>query len=98
MDWQVNVVLEFEMKVVGRRPVAASGGLGDDGENSYAAVLLGKIPISIGWAQRQTMPMACACYVGCVLELLLLARWRGEPKCCKLRNGHFCQATSLIPT
>jgi hypothetical protein len=94
MDWQVNVILEFETKAVGRRPVAASGGSGDEGENSYAVSLLGKIPISIGRVQRRTMPMACACYVGCVLELLLLARWRGEPKCCELQNGHFCQGLS----
>jgi hypothetical protein len=98
MDWQVNIVLEVETKAVGRRPVAASGGLGDEGENSYAAALLGKILISIGGAQQWTMPMVCACYVGCMLELLLLARWRGELKCCELQNGCFCQGLSLIPT
>jgi hypothetical protein len=84
MDWQVNVISEFETKAVGRRSVATLGGSRDEGENSYAAALLGKIPISIGPVQRHTMPMTYACYVGCVLELLLLATWRREPKCCKL--------------
>ncbi len=51
MDWQVNVILEFETKAVERRPVAALGGLGNEGKNSYAAALLGKIPILVGWAQ-----------------------------------------------
>ncbi len=74
MDWQINVISEFDRKAVGWRLVAALGCLGYEGENSYAAALLGKIWISIGRAQRRTMLMACVHYVGCVLELLLLAR------------------------
>ncbi len=69
---------------VGRRPVAASGGLGDEGENAYAAALLGKIPILIGRARRRIMPMTCACYVSCVLGLLSLIGWHREPECDEL--------------
>jgi hypothetical protein len=78
--------------------VVASGGPRDEGENAYAAALLGKIPISIGWARRRTMPMACACYVGCVLGLLSLIGWCREPECNKLQNSCFCRVLSLIPT
>jgi hypothetical protein len=44
---------------VGWQLVAASGGLVNEGENTYTAALLGKIPILIGRAQRRMMPMAC---------------------------------------
>jgi hypothetical protein len=64
----------------GRRLVVVSGGPVTEGENTYTAALLGKIPILIGKAQRRTMPMACTCYGGYVLELLSLAGWRREPK------------------
>ncbi len=68
------------MMAVGWRPVVGLGGPVNEGENTYTAALLGKIPILIGRVQQWTMPMACTCYGGCVLELLLLAGWRREPK------------------
>jgi hypothetical protein len=55
--------------------VVALSGPGDEEEDVYTAVLLGKFPILIGWVQRWTMSMACSCYVGCVLALLLLGGW-----------------------
>ncbi len=64
-------------------------GPGDEEDNAYTAALLGKFPILIGWAQRQAMPTACTCYVGYVLELLLLVGWWEEREHNKLQNGHF---------
>jgi hypothetical protein len=47
-------------------------------ESNYAAAALAKNQISIGRAQRQTMPMACVRYGGCVVGLSTLAVLRGE--------------------
>ncbi len=62
----------------------ASGGPGDEKEDAYTAVLLGKFLILIGQVQQRTMPMACSCYIGCDLALLLSGGWRGERKSSKL--------------
>ncbi len=49
----------------------ASGGPGNEREDAYTAVLIGKFLILIGQARWQTMPMACSRYIGCDLALLL---------------------------
>jgi hypothetical protein len=48
---------------------------------TYAAMLLGKIPILTGRAWRRMSSMVYTCYGGCVLGLLLLASCRKELGC-----------------
>jgi hypothetical protein len=65
---------------------------------TYAATLLGKIPISTGRAWRQMSSMVYTCYGGCVLGLLLLASCCKELGCGGLCIGIFLEVPSLIPT
>ncbi len=58
-------------------------------ESNYAAAALAKNQISIGWAWRRTMPMACVHYGGCVVGLSTLAVLRGERESNELRIGLF---------
>ncbi len=58
-------------------------------ESNYAAAVLAKNQISIGWAQRRTMPMACVCYGGCVVGLSTSAVLRGEHESNELQIGSF---------
>jgi hypothetical protein len=48
--------------------------------NSYAATMLGRNPISTGWARWRTMLMVDARYGGCVIKLLALVGWHEEPE------------------
>ncbi len=66
--------------------------------NSYAATMLGRNPISTGWAQRRAMLMVDARYGGCVTGLLALVGWRKEPEHSELRISIFWGVLSLIPT
>jgi hypothetical protein len=65
---------------------------------TYAAMSLGKIPISTGRAWRRMLLMAYTCYGGCVLGLLLLASCRKELGCGRLQIGIFLEVPGLIPT
>ncbi len=58
-------------------------------ESNYAMAGLAKNQILIGWARRQTMPMACVCYGGCVVGLSTLAVLRGEHESNELQIGLF---------
>jgi hypothetical protein len=62
---------------------------GGGGENAYAASVLGKNQILTGRARRQTMPIACVCYGGCVIRVLVLVDWHEEPESGGLQIGCF---------
>jgi hypothetical protein len=76
----IGATAGFESVAVGRRPMASRVVQGMMRRTTYASMLLGKIPISTSWAQRRAMPMVYARYGECIIGLLALAGWRGEPK------------------
>jgi hypothetical protein len=85
----INASAGFELMAVGRRSMAAWMAWGMMRETTYAAMMLGKNPISTRWARRRAMPMVYVCYGGRAIGLLFLAGWREEPKNSKLRIGCF---------
>jgi hypothetical protein len=69
---------------VGQWSVVVLGGPRDEEENAYAAALLAKFLIVIGWVQRRVVPMVCYRYLGCVLVLLLLGGGWGKQESSKI--------------
>ena len=93
----IGAAAGFESVAVGHQPMASRVVQGMRRRTTYAATLLGKIPILTSRAQRRVMPMVYACYGGCIIGLLALAGWRREPKSQGLQIGRFIEVLHLIP-
>jgi hypothetical protein len=76
----IGAATGFESVAVGRWPMASRVVRGMMRRTIYTAMFLGKIPISTSQVQRGAMSMVDAYYGGCIIGLLALAGWYGEPK------------------